>query len=119
MDSPDAGAYVIRPDGSGKKRVSSLIAYDVSWSPDGKALLLLTPGGIHLVAVDDGKAFSLSTPWDRPLDAVFTPDGRRVMFRSSMEGDWHLYAVDLEGQNRKRITSQTAAFFCLSPLLSR
>jgi Tol biopolymer transport system component len=119
-DAQDAGVYIIKADGSGKKRISSIIAYDVYWSPDGKKLLLLSSGGIYLLALDDGKILSISTPSDRPLDAVFTPDGMKVMFRSNLEGDWYLYAVDLKGENRKRISSQlTASLFCLSPLLTK
>lgn len=116
-DVQGAGVYVIKDDGSGNTRISDMIAYDAVWSPDGKRLLVLSSDGIYLLAMDGGIPVRLSNPSDRPLDALFTPDGEKVMFRSNLEGDWRLYTVDLEGENRTRISGQlTASFFCLSPL---
>jgi TolB protein len=116
-EAKDTGIYTIKDDGSQNVRVGDIIAYDVIWAPDGKNLLLLAADGIYLLALDGGKPVRLSDRSDRPLDAVFTPDGGKVMFRSNLDGDWRLYTVDMKGENRTRISGQlTASSFCLSPL---
>jgi len=118
-DAKDTGVYTVNADGTSKRRVTDRAAYEVAWSPDGKLLLLQANGSVDLVDSHGQNRVHLSAPGDNPLDAAFTPDGRGVIFRSNQDGDWHLYFVDLKGQNRKRITGQlTASLFCLSPLLS-
>jgi Tol biopolymer transport system component len=114
------GVYVIKPDGSGKRRVSDVDAYEADWSPDGGSLLVHTAGDIYLASADGKKFVGLTHGLGRPLDATFTPDGSEVMFRSNHEGEWHLYAVDLQGTKMRRISGRlTASAFCLSPLLSK
>ena len=115
-----AGVYVIKNDGTDNTRISDIAAYDAIWSPDGKKLLILASEGIYLLTLDGGKPIGLSNRSDRPLDAVFTPDGEKVMFRSNLEGEWGLYTIDLEGKNRTRISGQLRpSYFCLSPLSAK
>ncbi len=112
-----AGVYTVDADGSNRKRVTDMAASEVSWSPDGKKLLLQSAGGVYVLSTEGGTPVKVSGVSDRPLDAVFTPDGKKVMFRSNHEGDWHLYIVDYDGSNLRRIAGQlSAAQFCLSPL---
>jgi Tol biopolymer transport system component len=119
-DVPGAGVYVIKDDGSDNARISDIVAYDAIWSPDGKKLLILASDGIYLLAANGGKPLRLSNRSDRPLDAVFTPDGGKVMFRSNLEGNWGLHTIDLEGKNRTRISGQLEpSYFCLSPLSAK
>ncbi len=117
-ETPGAGIYVVDADGANKKRVTDMMISEVSWSPDGKTLLLQAVNGLYVIPADGGNPVKVSSFIDRPLDAVFTPDGRKVMFRSNHEGDWHLYTVDLNGANLKRALGQlSASQFCLSPLI--
>ena len=112
-----AGVYVIGADGKERKRVSDKTAYQAAWSGDGKSLLIQSTAGLELIDADGTQIALLSPGIDRPLDAVFTPDGQGVMFRSNHETDWHIYFVDLNGTNLRRLTGQlTASQFCLSPL---
>lgn len=118
-DQP-AGVYVIDAAGAGKKRVSDMMAFEAAWSPDGRSLLLQSASGLILTDADGKKKTDLMPGLGRPLDAVFTPDGREVMFRSNHEGQWNLYAVDLNGAHLRRITGDlSSSMFCLSPLLSK
>ncbi len=117
-ETPGAGAYVIGAEGADRRQITNMITSEVSWSPDGKALLLHCTDGLYVAGAEGGNPIKVSGSLDRPLDAVFTPDGQKVMFRSNHEGDWHLYTVDLNGSNLRRVIGQlSAAQFCLSPLL--
>ncbi len=119
-ESPDAGVFVVGPEGTDRMMITKMMTSEVHWSPDGRTLLLQSVGGFYVVPATGGNPTQISGNLDRPLDPVFTPDGRKVMFRSNHEGDWHLYTVDLDGSNLKRAVGQfSAAQFCLSPLLSR
>ena len=118
------GVYVIDAAGTNSRRVSDMEAYSAAWSPDGKSLLLQSSAGMFLLDPEKSKTIALAPRIRRPLEAVFTPDGREVMFRSDHEGAWNLYAVDLTaamGTNSadvRRLTGRlTASTFCLSPLM--
>jgi TolB protein len=110
-------AYSIDADGTNQKRIGDLNAYEVSWSTDGKSLLLQSAEGLFLAYPDENRTVRLTSGVVQPRDAVFTPDGRGVMFRSNHEGDWYLYAVDLNGGSLRKISGRlSASTFCLSPL---
>ncbi len=113
-----AAAYVINVDGTNKKKIGNVNAYEISWSVDGRALLTQSAEGLTLVYPDEGRTVSLTRGMiQEPRDALFTPDGQEVMFRSNHEGNWQIYAVDLKGVKLRRITGDlSAAMFCLSPL---
>jgi Tol biopolymer transport system component len=113
-----AGVYVIDAMGTARKSAFDGMASEVAWSPDGNFLLIQSAGGLILTDADGRRKINLLPGLDRPLDAVFTPDGREVMFRSNHEGQWNLYTVDLNGANLRRMTGNlSASMFCLSPLL--
>jgi len=119
-ENQDAGVYIMDAAGTGKKRLSTMSASGVVWSPDGKRLLLQSAAGIALTDLNGEKALNPAPQVARPLDAQFTPDGDSITFRSNHEGEWHLYSVDLAGTNLKRLTGKlSAATYSLSPLRSK
>jgi TolB protein len=112
------GVYIIDSAGNDMRRVSDMETFSARWSPDGQSLLLQSASGLFLVNLENKETVDLTPQIGRPLDGVFTPDGREVMFRSSHEGTWHLYAVGLNGKDARRLTGRlTASSFCLSPLM--
>ncbi len=112
------GVYIIDFAGTDMRRVSDMEAFSASWSPDGQSLLLQSATGLALMNLENKKTVDLAPRTGRPLDGIFTPDGREVMFRSNHEGTWHLYAVGLNGKDVRRLTGRLTAFsFCLSPLM--
>jgi Tol biopolymer transport system component len=114
----NSGIYVLNADGSEKRKVSKIGGYEVSWSPDGKWLLIPTAADLYLASANGGNSVNLTRGRGRPLEAVFTPDGKEVAFRSNHEGEWHIYAIDLDGKKLRRITGAlSASTFCFSPLL--
>ena len=111
------GVYILDAAESRKTLISELAAYAVEWSPDGTSLLIASAGRLTLTEPANNRTIALAPQISRALDAAFTPDGQEVVFRSSHEGNWHLYAADLGGTKIRRITGRlTASSFCLSPL---
>ncbi len=116
----DTGVFVIDPDGSNRRRISDIMCYEVIWSPDSSRLLLQTATGIYLAGLDGKPASRIPAGSDRPLEAVFSPDGLKILFRSNHEGVWHLYSTPLKGGEAWRITGRlSASYYSISPLLTR
>lgn len=67
----------------------------VAHAPDGRWIYLFTPSGDSLVSK---KLVNMKHHRYRPLEpnVHFSPDGRRVIFRSDLDGTIHVYAVEVE-----------------------
>jgi Tol biopolymer transport system component len=114
------GVFAVDAKGVNKKCISAMAAFSASWSPDGKRILLQTGNGLMLIDIEANKTINPTPGIGRPLDALFTPDGREIIFRSKHEGEWRLYAVELHGTGLRKITGKlSASTFCLSPLSSK
>jgi Tol biopolymer transport system component len=79
------GIWVVRPDGSGLKRISSPgFALAPSWSPDGHSVVYSTvaPAGtdIDIVPRNGGKPRLLNKTTGDFATPVWSPDGRRIAF---------------------------------------
>jgi Tol biopolymer transport system component len=121
-DAKDSGVYVIGADGTGKRHVDGETVSYVMWSIDGRMLLLQSAKTARLIDPNGRKQVLLSaeTGLQMIVNAIFTPDGRRVMFCSNDFGAWKIYSIGLDGQKRKTVTIRTSSSnFCLSPLLPR
>ena len=102
VGSPGLGLYEIGIDGSGLREIaiideSKRKTGELSWSPDGKSLLLSTIGGrsipseIHVIRVD-GSAPRIDAPG---LDASWSPDGSRIaVIDSSSPHEYPLYRIE-------------------------
>jgi Tol biopolymer transport system component len=110
-------ACVIDSTGTNKKQISDVNPYEISWSKDGKFLLLRSTDGFTLASLDGNTLVDLNKKVIKPQDAVFTPDGKQVMFRSNHDGPFYLYVVDMNGANIRRFSGHlSASTFCVSPL---
>jgi len=121
-ESRDSGVFVIAADGTGKRRVDYDAVSYVIWSPDGSMLLLQAAETALLIDANGQKRVLLSAGagLQSIRNAIFTPDGKRVMFCSRDSGAWKIYSAGLDGLKRKTITVRTTSSnFCLSPLLTR
>jgi Tol biopolymer transport system component len=120
-DAKDSGVFVIATDGTGKRRLNSQTVSYVMWSPDGNMLLLQSGSTAGLIDLNGRKQILLSaaTGLKSITNAIFTPDGKRVMFCSDDIGGWKIYSFGLGDQKRKTITLRTnSSNFCLSPLMT-
>jgi Tol biopolymer transport system component len=116
-DSPNSGVFVVSPDGSTPRLIYSGLAQRVSWSPDAR-FLLVASSPTRIVDVNTGATTELGT-W--LMDAMFTPDGRSVIYRTSEAGTGGIYAVDVTGGNRRKLAAnpEGSSPFAVSPLLRR
>jgi TolB protein len=121
-DARESGVFVIAADGTGKRRVDDYAVSYVLWSLDGSMLLLQSANTARLIDPNGRKQILLSAAAGLRsiVNAIFTPDGRRVMFCSNDSGIWKIFSIGLDGQKRKTVTVRTSSSnFCLSPLLTR
>ena len=108
-------------DGTGETVLTTgnLPQYDACWSPDGKRIAfthiaqtvgqgnldvyLAKDDGTELVAFagDQGKLSHEEYP-------AWSPDGAKVAYSSTFEGNQEIYVRDVEGDARKRVTNDPA-----------
>jgi Tol biopolymer transport system component len=113
-----AAVHVIDADGARKRRLIDMNTYQVAWSPDGKSLLMQSAATVFLVDPWSAKADNPMPVYVNPMDAIFTPDGGKIVFRSNHEGPWSLYTLDLSSKKIKRISGNlSASMFCISPAI--
>jgi TolB protein len=121
-DTGNSGVFIISADGTGKRRVDGETVSYVLWSPDSRMLLLQSASTARLIDPNGRKQALLSaqTGMQSISNAIFTPDGRKVMFCSNDSGAWKIYSIALDSRKVRTITIRTnSSNFCLSPLLTR
>lgn len=71
------GIYVMNPDGSGRRRISSASGPGLSWSPEGSQLVFTSNPGISVTNADGSGATRLTEAGEYP---AWSPDGRQIAF---------------------------------------
>lgn len=115
------GVYLVAANGSGKRCVTEQTVSYVLWSLDGSRLLLQSDNAAYLIDPGGRQQVILSVEAGlrRIANAIFTPDGKKVIFCSNDTGPWIIYSIGLDGRNRKTVTIKTSSSnFCLSPMLA-
>ena len=123
----DGEIYVMNADGSGQRRLTRNEATDSdqSWSPDGTKIAFRRavapfrcgPRGCGPAKSDifvmnaDGSGERNLTRNDPSyaMDADWSPDGRRIVFRTTRHGKWELYVMNADGSGQRRLTRTPAA----------
>ncbi|MGE0229729.1 MAG: LuxR C-terminal-related transcriptional regulator [Dehalococcoidia bacterium] len=127
----DAQSWVVRADGSGRRRVEATQFYASQWKPGEDLLLLVRPDGAVVVEdVATGSAHTVIDPYSsttegRAVVPWWTPDGARVAFveerwpreesdsRGGPSGDERTYVglrvVDADGSKSRELVNLGAA----------
>jgi Tol biopolymer transport system component len=118
----DDGLYLIRPDGTDRKRLlPGDVPYARGWSPDGRQLLFedihADPAvGIEIAILDVETGEMRNLPDERGHDLLpaWSPDGERIAFLATADcrrtGEctahepWEVWVMDADGKNARPIT---------------
>jgi dipeptidyl aminopeptidase/acylaminoacyl peptidase len=108
--SPSEGLYVVRPDGTGRRRLARGDPYPFAWSPDGRRLAF-DPGVLHakvtVVGVDGRRLRRLRLPGLPGSDALaWSPDGRRLAIEAGSDPQRPgLWVVGADGRGLRRVVN--------------
>jgi dipeptidyl aminopeptidase/acylaminoacyl peptidase len=108
-------AHRLQSDGSGLTRIDPGLVGDgyVDLAPDGKtwAAERSVDRRKRIVFLEERGKPRWFTPRDaqhEDADPQFSPDGKRLLFRSNRDGAWDLYTAKLNGRNVTRLTDDPA-----------
>jgi len=95
--------YLASADGSGQRRLTrnDRFNYFPAWSPDGRriAFTVLQDRAIYVIDADGGNERRV-TRGGNAEDPAWSPDGRWIAYQSSNDGDFEIYAVEVESALR-------------------
>lgn len=89
-DRGGGGIFVIRPDGSGMRRVFQGAARDVDWSPDGRSLAFVGRGGLYIAPAVGGMP-RLVVPGSAVSLPAWAPNGEEIAFVRPQRGVFATY----------------------------
>ena len=105
--------FVMNADGKGRGNLTDdtdlTDSFSPTWSPDGKSIVfssrpnvserhiyVMTATGRRLKRLTKGKNYN-----GRP---VYSPDGTKIAFESTRDGDWDIYLMDTDGGGTVNLT---------------
>ena len=105
--------FVINADGKERRNLTDdtnlTDSFSPTWSPDGKSIVfssrpniserhiyVMTATGKRLERLTKGKDYN-----GRP---IFSPDGTRIAYESTRDGDWNIYLMDTDGGGTVKLT---------------
>ena len=127
--SPDGrtiyfGRYLVRTDGSGARRLPYFPLTGWSravWSPDGTriAFAAKSPGppptstspshsDIYVMNADGSGKRRLTHDARSNAEPAWSPDGRRIAFKSSRDGNSEIYVMNADGSGKRNLTRNPA-----------
>jgi TolB protein len=134
--------YLIRSDGSGVKRLSTLEGEYPTWSPDGKKIAFMSaqPGAsgsnpdynIYVMNADGSRLMQLTTAPGEDGWPAWSPDGKKIAFSSGRDdcgisnrpdcgrsGDigpfFDIWVMNADGSGQTRLTQGFGQFLAWSP----
>jgi Tol biopolymer transport system component len=103
-----SGLHLVRPNGSGKRKLTSGGLPSFSWSPDGR-LLAFADGGIRIADLATGKVRTLTAHSGSQL--AWSPDGRLLAYAA----DEGIEVVDTATGSSRILTTDSATALAWSP----
>lgn len=82
---------------------------DVAISPDGKSIAFTYKGDVYSVPSQGGEARQLTSNEAFDSKPIWTPDGKRIAFRSDREGSDDIFIMNANGGGVKRLTTSSVA----------
>ena len=102
--------YIANSDGSGERKLPFRSG---NWSSDSKYIVYhdRTPADnfdIFLYSVDAGETRNLTNSDYFEADPSFSPDGGRVVFAGTRDGNGEIYSIAIDGSDLRRLTNNPA-----------
>ena len=115
------GRYVVRADGSGARRLP-YIPLTAVWSPDGRRIAFArTPdwcwkarpcysshSDIYVMNADGSGTRKLTHNALQNAEPAWSPDGRKIAFRSTRNGNRDIYVMNADGSGKRNLTRNAA-----------
>jgi Tol biopolymer transport system component len=113
--------YVMDVDGQNLLQLTNEAegACQPDWSPDGEKFVFTSPcksledtfakSSIYRMNADGSGRTSLTKVFGGDYDPAWSPDGKRILVTSLQDGRKHIYAMDINGDNRVLISSTPGA----------
>jgi Tol biopolymer transport system component len=117
------GRYLVSTDGSGARRLP-YIPLRAVWSPDGRRIAFTRmrvrtrtrPGpccnpsatDIYVMNADGSGTRKLTHDKHYNAEPAWSPDGRKIAFRSTRNGNREIYVMNADGSNQRNLTRNPA-----------
>ena len=127
--SPDGrtiyfGRYLVSTDGSGARRLP-YIPFTAVWSPDGRRIAFArpqrtrsgpccyaAPADIYVMNADGSGSRKLTHNLTRnggfSAEPAWSPDGRKIAFQSTRNGNREIYVMNADGSGKRNLTRNPA-----------
>ena len=78
--APEKPLWIVPIDGGSAFRVSSILAHDATWMPDGRSVLYASGNQLAMVSLDTGKSIPFATTPGRAFWLRWSPNGKLLRF---------------------------------------
>lgn len=118
-DTETYEVYVVRPDGTDFRRLTSDGGRSPAWSPDGSRIAFVRRNRLYLMDADGGSVRPVSAVEDLDIASpTWSPDGSRLAFSAMEKGRaWRSWigVLDLESAEVRRLTDEDSEDSFSSP----
>jgi Tol biopolymer transport system component len=106
-DERKNGLWLVRPNGTDRRRVTAKLGNTWSWSPDGKRLAYTTASGELVVVGREGtRARRLKLGLELVASLSWSPDGRRLAFTARKGQLYHVWTLTSDLRGLRQVTSE-------------
>ncbi len=97
--------FLVRSDGSGRRRLTSAPSTTPVWSPDGQRIAFVRHRGddtqIYIMNADGGSPRPLTTGPGRTASPAWSPDGLQIVFTATRNGVSQIAVMRHDGSRRR------------------